>query len=123
MATATYIRGERCPVAHVVSGSAVAVDQIVIIGRNLGVAMVAGAVGDTIEVDLTGAYEFPKLSAAAIAAGEPVDYDLSAGEVDDSAMTAAAGDLSDFGFALETRAATTTTVKVQLTPNTATIGS
>ena len=54
--------------------------------------------------------------AGVIAQGETVDWDVSAGKVDDNAMTATTGDCSDFGVALEAAAAGTSAVEVLLLP-------
>lgn len=116
----SYIRGEKLPVPYTPSGAAVVVDQIVVCGAagnaSVGVIQTAAADGVATIADIGGAYIMPKASAAAITVGETVNWDLSEGNVDDNAATAATGDVEDFGVALESAAATTTTVRVQLLP-------
>ena len=93
------------PGATVVSG------QMVAVGAMLVVCLTDGVTGVEIEGAVSEVYRLPKLDAAVIAQGDFVDWDSSAagglGEIDDSAMTAAAGDLSDCGVAWETKGATT----------------
>ena len=126
MATATYIKGEKLT-GEYVAGGAIVVDQVLVVGTNgavsVGIASEAMASGDTGIVDLAGCYDFPKVSAAVIKAGETVDWDVSEGEVDDNLHTSAAGDVADFGVALEDAGNGVTTVKVKLTPGTGTLGT
>ncbi len=81
-----------------------------VIGTLLAVALVDGVTGTEMEFAIDEVYRLPKLDAAVIAQGDPVDFDSSAGsagEIDDSAMTPASGDLSDCGIAWEGKGATT----------------
>lgn len=89
------------PGATVVSG------QMVRIGSILGIATVDGVSGTDMEFAVEGVWDLPKLDAAVIAQGDYVDFDSSQGEIDDNAMTPAAGDLSDAGVAWEGKGATT----------------
>ena len=89
------------PGATVVSG------QIVAVGSLLAVCMVDGVSGDSIEGAVEEVYALPKLDAAVIAQGAYVDFDSSGSEIDDNAMTPAAGDISDCGIAWEGKGATT----------------
>ncbi len=92
------------PAATVVSG------QAVVVGTLLVICMTDGVSGTEIEGAVSEVYSLPKLDAAVIAQGDPVDFDVSAGtngEIDDSGMTPAAGDLSNCGIAWETKGATT----------------
>jgi predicted RecA/RadA family phage recombinase len=126
MATATYLKGEKTS-ARYLAGGAIVVDQVLVVGTNalvsVGIAGEAMASGDTGIVYLTGVYDFPKVSGAVIKCGESVDWDLSAGEVDDNQATSAAGDVANFGIALEDAGNGVTTIKVALTPNTGTLGT
>lgn len=115
MATNRVQNGRRItfdPGATVVSGQAVRV------GTLLVVCLTDGVSGTEIEGAIDEVYELPKLDAAVIAQGDPVDWDSSAGtngEIDDSGMTPAAGDLSNCGIAWETKGVTTgETIKVKL---------
>ena len=119
MASATYIKGEKLTVAYTAGGT-IAVHDILVVGTNskacVGVAqegMVSAYVG---VVDIGGCYSMPKVSAAVIKAGETVDWDVSAGQVDDNQATSASGDVADFGVALEDAGNGVTSVKVALTP-------
>lgn len=116
MATATYKKGEKLSISYTPSGAAVVVDQVIVTGDSVGVAANAIADGATGIVNIRGVYEFPKVSGAVIVAGETVDWDVSAGEVDDNAATPASGDCSDFGVALESAGSGVTTIKVELLP-------
>jgi len=121
MATATYVKGEKCTINYTCTG-AVAVDEIRVFGDSgnvsVGVANTAGVTGDVITYSIEGVYTFPAVTGAVIAQGEVVDWDSSAGKVDDNALTATTGDVSDFAIALEAKAAaaTATTVVVKLLP-------
>lgn len=82
-------------------GGTVAVNDVDVVGTGLlGVALSAGVSGDVIVYGIEGVYTLPKASAAVIARGEQVLWDVSAGEVDDDAATPAAGDFL-CGYAVE----------------------
>lgn len=89
------------PGATVVSG------QIVRVGTLLVVCLVDGVNGTLMEGAIKEVYRLPKLDAAVIAQGDPVDFDSSGSEIDDSSMTPASGDLSNCGIAMEGKGATT----------------
>ena len=77
----------------VVAGGTVAVNDVDVIGTGrIGVATIAGVSGDTIPYGVSGVWKLPKVSAAVIAKGEQVLFDVSAVKVDDDAATPAAGD-------------------------------
>lgn len=105
MATATFKRGE-IRTAKYTAGADIAVDQIVVLGVvdakkcRIGVAREAIANGETGIVAVSGVFEFPKVSAAVIKAGEAVNWDSSEGKVDDNAHTTGAGDVAQFGAAM-----------------------
>ncbi len=116
MATATYVKGEKCTVDHTPSGAAVVVDQVLVLGDAVGIAQTAIADGATGAATIDGVYTFPKTSAAVIAQGETVDWDVSVGEVDDNAASPASGDCSNFGVAMAAAGNGVLFVKVKLTP-------
>ena len=93
------------PGATVVSG------QAVVVGTLLVVCLTDGVSGTEIEGAVDEVYALNKLDAAVIAQGDPVDFDVSAdgglGQIDDSSMTPASGDLSNCGIAWEGKGATT----------------
>ena len=119
MASATYIKGEKLTVAYTAGGT-IAVHDILVVGTNskacVGVAQEGMVSADVGVVDICGCYSMPKVSAAVIKAGETVDWDVSAGEVDDNQATSASGDVADFGVALEDAGNGKTSLKVALTP-------
>lgn len=83
-------------------------------GRLFGIAVTNGAIGDTIAVHVEGVFTLPKLSTAVIAAGDPVTWDISAGEV--IVAAAATGDIENFGYAVAAAGNGTTEVLVRLCP-------
>jgi predicted RecA/RadA family phage recombinase len=119
MASATYLKGDKIS-AKYTAGGTIAVDDILVVGTNskacVGVAQEGMASGEVGIVDLGASYIFPKVSGAVIKAGETVDWDVSAGEVDDNQATSASGDVADFGVALEDAGNGVTTISVKLTP-------
>jgi predicted RecA/RadA family phage recombinase len=104
MATATYKNGDKRPVIYT-AGADIAVNEIVVLGVvdgkecGVGVALEAIANGSTGFVATGGLWEFPKVSAGVIKACESVNWDSSAGAIDDNAHTTAAGDVAQFGSA------------------------
>jgi predicted RecA/RadA family phage recombinase len=106
MAIATFKRGEVRTVKYL-AGATIVVDQIIVGGIIDGkkcrvlVAREAGVSGETIICAATGVFEFPKVSAAVIKAGESVNWDTSENGVDDNAHTTAAGDVAQFGMACQ----------------------
>jgi predicted RecA/RadA family phage recombinase len=105
MATALYKRGEIRTVEYT-AGATIVVDQIIVGGVVDGkkcrvlVARQAGVSGDVIICAASGVFEFPKVSAGVIKAGESVNWDASEGAVDDNAQVTAAGDVAEFGAAM-----------------------
>jgi len=93
------------------------------IGDMLGVASVDGVNGDNIAFAIRQTYELPKATADVIAAGDVVNWDASGngglGEIT-SAATAAAGDVTACGVAMEAAAGGVLLIAVQLTPGTGT---
>ena len=94
--------------------------DVVVLGAagnvTVGVVLNDIAAGSTGSVAIAGGYTLPKVSGAVIAQGESVNLDVSAGAVDDNAATAAPGDVSDFGIALEAAGNGATSVIVLLLP-------
>ena len=107
MATATYKRGEiRTAIYTNGTGAEIPVDTIIVGGvvggdkSHVCVARETIAIAGTGIVAVSGVFEFPKTSTAVIKMGEAVNRDASAGSLDDSAATAATGDVAMFGCAL-----------------------
>ena len=103
------------------SAAAVSGDQLVVGTGLLGIAMNDGASGAVIDTAVEGVYELPKVSAAVIARGESVLFDVSANEIDDNAATPATGDFI-CGYAWEAAGAgvLVVLVKINRTPPTVT---
>jgi predicted RecA/RadA family phage recombinase len=106
MAKATYKRGE-IRTAKYTAGADIAVDDIVILGVidakkcRVGVARQAIANGATGIVAISGVWEFPKVTGAVIKAGESVNWDSDPGGVEDNAHSTGAGDVAQFGCAMQ----------------------
>ncbi len=79
-------------VRFTLTGTQVSGDPLVVGTGLLGIAMEDGVSTDVIDCAVEGVYEIPKASAAVIARGEQVLFDVSADNVDDDAATPAAGD-------------------------------
>ncbi|MCR9260775.1 MAG: DUF2190 family protein [Pseudomonadaceae bacterium] len=104
------------------TGSDVVSGAVVVLGDTVGIAMGDIADTETGSVLVEGVVEIAKVDAAVIAAGEHVNWDASAGEVDDKNHSPASGDVADFGVAVESKGATTgETIKVKLTPGAGTV--
>lgn len=98
------------------TGSAVTAGSVVKLGNTLGVALVDIASTASGAVALEGVFTVPKVSAAVIAQGESLTWDVSVGKFDDNAATPASGDVTGAAaLAWESAAATTTTLKVKFT--------
>lgn len=101
-------------VLDVTLAAAVESGGVVSAGRLFGIAVMTGAIGDTIGVHVEGVFALPKLEAADIAAGDPVTWDVSAGQV--IVASAATGDIENFGYAIADADNTATEVLVRLCP-------
>lgn len=98
------------------TGTAVVSGQVVVIGKLLGVALVDIANGASGSVQIEGVFSVPKVSAAVIAAGENLTWDVSAGAFDDNAATPATGDVTGPpAVAIEAAGNGVTTLKVKFT--------
>lgn len=111
MATNYVFSGD---VVDYTAGSNISAGAVVVIGQQIGVALVDIASGDTGTVGLCGVFEVPKVAGAVIGQGESVIYDVSASAFDDNLATPATGDVS--GCCVATKAAGNgeTTVQVKL---------
>ena len=102
-----------------VAGSAISSGDAVVIGILLGVALADIPAGDTGAVQIEGVFEMPKLSTAVIAAGDPLTWDISAGEF--IVAAAATGDLAASAVAIADAGNGTTTVLAKLLPGNASV--
>lgn len=98
------------------AGADISSGDMVSMGNMVGVALADIANGDVGSVQVEGVFDLPKVSAAVIALHDTVDFDSSAGAVEDNASTLASGDVGNFGIALEAAGNGVTTVRVRLTP-------
>jgi len=89
------------------AGSAITSGAVVVVGSQVCVALVDIANGATGTVARSGEYNLPKADAAVIAQGEAILWDSSAGNFDDGAAIAAAGDVIGGCIAGEAKGATT----------------
>lgn len=97
------------------AGAAIASGDVVVMGNIIGVALVdIAATTGTGAVAIEGVFEVPKVTAAVIAQGESVIYDVSAAKFDDNLATPATGDVSGCCVAVESKGASDTTIKVKL---------
>lgn len=76
------------------AGATITSGQVVAIGNILGVACSDVANGAAGLARIRGVFTVPKVSAAVIAAGESLTWDVSAAAFDDNAATPATGDLT-----------------------------
>jgi len=112
MATNFVNQGEVITYAN--SGSAISAGDVVVIGQNIGIALVDIANGASGSVAMSGVFTVPKVSAAVIAQGESVIYDVSASAFDDNAATPATGDVSGCCVAMEAAGNGVTEIDVKL---------
>ena len=96
------------------SGSAISSGDVVVVGEQIGVALVDIANGATGSVQIDGVFSLPKVSGAVIAQGESVIWDASAGAFDDNAATPATGDVSGCCVAVEAAGDGVNTIAVKL---------
>lgn len=110
--TSTYVQ-PGATIDHV-AASAISSGDVVVIGNILGVALADIASGATGSVAIEGVYDLPKVTAAVIAAGEMVMYDVSTAKFDDNAATPATGDVTNAAIAVEAGTSSMTKIKVKL---------
>lgn len=103
------------------AGAAYSSGDVVVIGGLLGVVLKDVANGATGQAAIEGVFEIPKVTAAVLTEGMRVQWDVSAGGVEDDAATAATGDLVNCGVAVEAADGTISVCKVLLNVPGATI--
>lgn len=96
------------------AGATISAGDVLVVGEQIGIALVDMVSGDVGSVAIEGVFTVAKVSAAVIAQGESVIWDTSASAFDDNAATPATGDVSKCCIAMEAAAATTTTIDVKL---------
>ena len=83
------------------AGTAVVAGQVVVVGQQIGIAAVDIAQNASGIVYLEGRFTVPKVSAAVIAQGEMVMWDVTGAAFDDNAATPATGDVTNAASAAE----------------------
>ena len=96
------------------SGSAISAGDVVVVGQQIGIALVDIANGSTGSVAMEGVFTVAKVSGAVIAQGESVIWDASASAFDDNAATPATGDVSGCCVAMEAAGSGVTSIDVKL---------
>jgi len=104
-------------IVHTAGGSAIAKNDVVVIGNLIGIAAEAIAANGTGVVHLEGVFAgVPKVSAAVFVVGEKLIYDVSASAFDDSSATPATGDVTGGAVAMVAGLNAVTTCTIKLTP-------
>ena len=104
-------QGDR--ILHTLTGTNSSGDPVVVGTGLLGILLEPGVNTDVKDAAIEGVFELPKVSAAVIAVGEQVLYDVSVDAVDDDAATPAAGDFL-CGVAMETAGAGVLVIDVKI---------
>ena len=113
MATNYVQEGE--VIDHTNAGAAIASGDVVVMGQQMGVALVDIGTGETGSVKLSGVFNIAKVDAAVVAQGESVVWDSSVLKFDDNLAVPASGDVSLCCVAIESKGATTDeTIAVKL---------
>jgi predicted RecA/RadA family phage recombinase len=90
--TTTYIQDG--DTIQYTAGANITAGTVIKMGNTLGVALVDIANGATGSVALKGVFTVPKVTAAVIAQGEILTWDVSAGKFDDNLASPATGDVT-----------------------------
>lgn len=97
------------------AGTARSAGDIVVSNEVLGVVAEDATTAQTPVMSIEGVFRLPKATGVTIALGALANYDASADNVT-SAATAAAGDVTNFGIAMEAGASADTYINVKLIP-------
>lgn len=98
----------------ITAGGTISSGDVDVIGTGLvGVAQNDAVSGEAVVYAIEGVFLMDKISSGAIAAGDIVDWDVSALKVG-KAITPASGDVENFGICMEAAADATTTIIVKL---------
>jgi predicted RecA/RadA family phage recombinase len=114
-------KGDGNSISHTAAGTILSGEAVVL--GSAGLVSVGVSAGDLLtgevgEVAITGVFDMLAVTGAAFEAGETVDYDSALDLVDDNASTLGAGDVGDFGIAMETvaSAGAGSRIKIKLLP-------
>lgn len=102
------------------TGSAITTGEVVVMGAMIGIALVDIAIGAVGAVALSGVFSLPKASAADLALGEYLQYDISASEFV-AVGGAATGDVINCGVAFTAAGNGSDLVEVKLNPGGASV--
>lgn len=98
------------------AGADISSGDVVKMGNTLGVALQDIANGATGSVAIRGVFTVPKVTAAVIAQGDSLTWDVSVSKFDDNAATPATGDITGAAaLAFEAGTSSMTTLKVLFT--------
>jgi predicted RecA/RadA family phage recombinase len=98
------------------AGAEISSGDVVKMGNTLGVALQDIANGATGSVAIRGVFTVPKVTAAVIAQGDSLTWDVSVSKFDDNAATPATGDVTGASaLAFEAGTSSMTTLKVMFT--------
>lgn len=109
---------QRGDAINIVAAAALVSGIAVVFGNSIAIPQTDIADGDTGAAAVEGVFTLPKASTKTYNAGDLVDWDLSAAQVDTSAAT---GDLTGFGIAVSAGLNGSTTIDVKLLPGRAAI--
>lgn len=112
----TYVEEGRTVAYTNGGGTTLTSGSVVVIGGLLGILVGEVEAGATGVAHITGVHSVPKVTAAVIAAGEDVLWDVSAGAFDDNLAAIGAGDITGAAIAMEAAGSSITTLKIKLTP-------
>jgi len=109
--------GDAPSVLYTNAGSAISSGDVVIMGDTIGVALVDIAASTGVgQVAIEGEFALTALTGAVIAVGERVMWDATGSAFDDSAATAATGDIVGGAIATGASGNGDVVVNVRLTP-------
>ncbi len=99
----------------ITAGAAITAGDLIATNECVGVAQNDAASGASCVMAIEGVFRLAKNTSTAINEGDLVDWDVSAEEVS-KGITPAAGDVENFGIAMETVAAAGAYINVKLIP-------
>ncbi len=100
---------------QITAGAILVPGEVVVTDSILGIVQEGVASGAEAVLAIEGVFRLAKNTSTAIAVGELVDFDTSVPEVS-TGITPAAGDVEDFGIAMETVGSAGAFINVKLIP-------
>ncbi len=95
--------------------AAITAGDVVVVNELVGIAMNDAAIGEDVTLVIEGTFLLTKDNNIVINQGDLVDFDSSEPNVN-KGITGAAGDVTNFGIAMESKALADTSIKVKLIP-------